>query len=148
MRDARKIGKFIDKQRVSFICSVDENHYPCVKAMLRCRKRVGLREFYFTTNTSSMRVRQYRADPSAGIYFYHKGLIKYEGIMFRGRMEVLTDQASKDMIWRIGDRIFYRGGVTDPDYCVLKFTAENGRYYCDLKTEDIEVEGLDFSYRG
>ena len=140
MPESKKIEKFIDKQKVSFICSIDENRYPCVKAMLKCRKRVGLKEFYFTTNTSSMRVKQYMEDPNASIYFYHKGLIKYEGIMLRGRMEVLTDQDTKDMIWRTGDWIFYRGGVTDPDYCVLKFTAENGRYYCDLKTEDIAVE--------
>lgn len=42
----------------------------------------------------------------------------------------------KNMIWRKGDIVFYKKGVTDPDYCVLKFTAEKGRYYCDLKTEN------------
>ena len=36
--------------------------------------------------------------------------------------------------------MFYKGGVTDPDYCVLKFTAEGGRYYCDLKTESFTIE--------
>lgn len=54
-------------------------------------------------------------------------------------MEVLIDQDIKDMIWRRGDTIFYKKGVTDPDYCVLKFTAKSGRYYCDLKTESFEV---------
>lgn len=24
-------------------------------------------------------------------------------------------------------------GITNPDYCVLKFTVISGRYYCDLK---------------
>ena len=79
-------------------------------------------------------------DPKACIYFYHKGLIKYEGVMLKGTMEVLTDQESKDMIWRKGDTMFYKGGVTDPDYCVLRFNAESGRYYCDLKTESFTVE--------
>ncbi|MCR4642384.1 MAG: pyridoxamine 5'-phosphate oxidase family protein [Lachnospiraceae bacterium] len=81
----------------------------------------------------------YRNDPRACIYFYHKGLIKYTGVMLKGKMEVLTDQETKEMIWRKGDTIFYKGGVTDPDYCVLKFTAESGRYYCDLKTESFRV---------
>ena len=67
-------------------------------------------------------------NPNACIYFYHKGLIKYTGVMLKGRMEVLTDQATKDMIWRRGDTLFYKGGVTGPDYCVLRFTAESGRY--------------------
>lgn len=56
--------------------------------------------------------------------------------MLAGKMEVLTDQETKDMIWRKEDIVFYKKGVTDPDYCVLKFTAEKGRYYCNLKTEN------------
>ena len=135
----KELEKFIDRQNVSFICSVDENNYPNMKAMLKPRKRVGLKEFYFSTNTSSMRVKQFLNNPNASIYFYHKGLIKYTGVMLVGKMEVLTDQESKNMIWRKGDTIFYKGGVTDPDYCVLKFTAQSGRYYCDLKTEDFEI---------
>ena len=138
--DLKEIECFVGKQDVSFVCSVDDDGFPNVKAMLKPRKRNGLKEFWFSTNTSSMRVRQYQDNPKASIYFYHKGLIRYEGVMLKGTMEVLTDQATKDMIWRKGDSVFYKKGVTDPDYCVLKFTAESGRYYKDLKTESFTVE--------
>ena len=114
--DLNKIGEFIDKQKVSFICSVDDAGFPNIKAMLRPRKRNGLKEFYFSTNTSSMRVKQFQNNPKASIYFYHKGLIKYVGIMLVGNMEVLTDQETKNSIWKKGDTIFYKEGVTDPDY--------------------------------
>lgn len=137
--DFKKLEKFIDKQKVSFICSIDDNNYPNMKAMLKPRKRNGLKEFYFSTNTSSLRVNQFVKNSNASIYFYHKGLLKYVGIMLVGKMEILTDQKSKDMIWRRGDTMFYKKGVTDPDYCVLKFTAFSGRYYCDLKTEDFNI---------
>ena len=137
--DKNKIISFIKKQKVGFVCSVDEQGFPNVKAMLKPRKQVGLSEFYFSTNTSSIRVKQYNDNPKASIYFYHKGLIKYEGVMLTGKMEVMTDQQTKDMIWRKGDTMFYKQGVTDPDYCVLKFTAQSGRYYCDLKTESFEL---------
>ena len=136
----QKLEKFIDRQKVSIVASIDEAGFPNLKAMLKPRKHVGLREFYFSTNTSSMRVRQYQSNPKASIYFYHKGLIRYEGVMLIGKMEVLTDQESKNMLWKRGDTMFYKGGVTDPDYCVLKFTAERGRYYCDLKTESFEIK--------
>lgn len=33
------------------------------------------------------------------------------------------------------DRLYYPKGVADPDYCILVFTAREGRYYRDLKTE-------------
>ena len=134
-----KLGKFIDKQGVSFICSVDDEGFPNMKAMLKPRKRTGLREFYFSTNTSSLRVKQFRNNPKASIYFYHKGLFKHVGVMLVGTMEVLTDQESKNSIWKKGDTMFYKGGVTDPDYCVLRFNAEKGRYYCNLKTENFSV---------
>lgn len=118
--DKNKMAKFIKKQNVAFICSVDEEGFPAVKAMLKPRKIDGLRQFYFSTNTSSLRVTQYLNNPNASIYFYHKGLIKYTGIMLKDKMEVLTDQKTKDMIWRKGDTLFYKGGVADPDYCVLQ----------------------------
>ena len=139
MLELDRIEAFIDSRKVSFICSVDEEGFPTVKAMLKPREHNGLREFYFSTNTSSMRIKQFRENQKASIYFYRKGLIKYTGVMLTGKMEVLTDQETKNRIWRKGDTMFYNGGVTDPDYCVLKFTAEKGRYYCDLKTESFEL---------
>ena len=140
--DPDRIAKWIRKQKVAFLCSVDEDGFPNVKAMLKPRKTDGLRQFYFSTNTSSMRVGQYRQNPKASIYFYHKGLIRYTGVMLIGKMEVLTDPETKNLIWRRGDTLFYKGGVTDPDYCVLRFTAESGRYYCDLKTEQFSIDAL------
>lgn len=55
-------------------------------------------------------------------------------------MEVLTDPASKEMIWQEGDTMYYPEGVTDPDYCVLKFTAISGRFYSNFKSESFTVE--------
>lgn len=54
-------------------------------------------------------------------------------------MEVLEDPASKEMIWREGDTIYYSEGVTDPDYCVLKFVAESDSYYANFHSESFEV---------
>ncbi len=138
--DLKRVEKFVAKQKVSLICSVDADGYPNVRAMLKPRKRVGLKEFYFSTNTSSAKVKQYRDDPHASVYFYHKGIVKYTGVMLKGEMEVLTNQATKNLLWRAGDTLFYKQGVTDPDYCVLKFTAKNGKYYSDLKTAEFKIK--------
>ena len=125
MKDAEKtIGNMIDKQTVSFIASIDEDGFPNMKAMLQPRKREGIKIIYFTTNTSSMRVVQYRKNDHASVYFCDRRF--FRGVMLRGTMEVLTDSASKEMIWREGDTMYYPEGVTDPDYCVLKFTAFSG----------------------
>jgi general stress protein 26 len=139
MRDAGKtIGNLIDKASVSIISSIDEDGFPNTKAMLPPRKREDIKHIFFTTNTSSMRVKQYIDNPKACIYFFDKRFFK--GVMLRGVMEVLKDSASKKMIWKAGDEMYYPKGVTDPDYCVLKFTAQNGRYYSNFKSENFEVE--------
>jgi len=132
------IGNLIDKQSVSFIGSVDRDGFPNTKAMLPPRKRESIKTFYFTTNTSSMRVAQYQANPKACIYFCDKRFFK--GVMLKGFIEVLEDEASKEMIWREGDTMYYPKGVTDPDYCVLKFTAQTGRYYENFSSQDFEVK--------
>lgn len=131
------VGNMADKQAIAFIGSVDEVGFPNIKAMLQPRKREGITTFYFTTNTSSMRVAQYEKDNRACIYFCDRRF--FRGVMLRGTMEVLTDSASKEMIWREGDTMYYPGGVTDPDYCVLRFTAFSGRYYHNLHSEEFEV---------
>jgi general stress protein 26 len=139
MRDAvQTIGNLIDKQSISLISSVDGDGIPNTKAMLPPRKREGIKLFWFTTNTSSMRVAQYRANPNACIYFFDKRF--FRGVMLKGTMEVLEDAESKEMIWQKGDTIYYPKGVADPDYCVLKFTAQSGRYYSNFHSEDFGVE--------
>ena len=138
MRDVEQtIGNLIDKQGVAFIGSVDGDGFPNVKAMLPPREREGIREFYFTTNTSSLRVAQYRADSKACIYFCDRRF--FRGVMLKGTMEVLEEPESKEMIWREGDTTYYPEGVSDPDYCVLKFTAVSGRYYANFSSEDFVV---------
>ena len=138
MRDPGKtVGSMADKLKIAFLGSVDGEGFPNVKAMLQPRKREGIKVFYFTTNTSSMRVAQFQANPKACVYFCDQRF--FRGVMLRGTVEVLTDDESKRMIWREGDEVYYAQGVTDPDYCVLKFTAQSGRFYKDFKSESFEV---------
>lgn len=125
------------RRQTALIGSVDGEGYPTMKAMLAPRVREGLRVFYFTTNTSSMRVAQYRRDRRAAVYFCDEQT--FEGLLLRGEMEVLEDAASRRLIWRDGDTEYYPGGVDDPDYCVLRFTARDGRYYADFHSENIVV---------
>ena len=138
MKDVRKtIGNLIDRQSSAFIGSVSAEGFPNVKAMLAPRKRIGLKTMYFTSNTSSMRAAQYRNDPKACVYFCDRRF--FRGVMLTGTMEVLEDSESREMIWQEGDTMYYPLGVTDPDYCVLRFTAESGRYYSNFKSEDFSI---------
>lgn len=142
MKNREQLMDFIRKQKTAFVASVDEDGFPNIKAMFTPRKIEG-NCFYFTTNTSSMRTQQFMKNPKASIYFYKRGRFQYEGIMLTGTMEVLQDAEIKKEIWQTGDTIYYKEGVTDPDYCVLKFTAVKGRRYCALKSESFDLKELE-----
>jgi len=138
MRDSEStIGNLIDKQKTAFLSSVDAEGFPNTKAMLAPRVREGIKVFYFTTNTSSKRVAQFYANSKACIYFADTRF--FRGVMLKGTIEVLTDVESRKKIWQKGDEIYYPLGVTDPDYCVLKFTASSGRFYANFKSKNFNV---------
>ena len=138
MRDLEKtVGSIIDKQKVCYISSVDEDGFPNTKAMLKPRKRNGIKEIFFSTNTSSQKVASFRNNPKACIYFCDSRF--FRGVMLKGMIEVIEDQSIKDMLWQTGDTMYYPKGKTDPDYCVLRLTAISGRYYSNFKSENFEV---------
>lgn len=138
MRDPEKtIGNLIDKAGNAFISYVDGDGFPVTKAMLAPREREGIKTFYFSTNTLSNKVKYLRDNPKCSVYFMDKRF--FRGASLSGTAEVLEDAESKKHIWRTGDTMYYKGGVTDPDYCVLRLTITKGWYYSNFKSEDFEV---------
>jgi general stress protein 26 len=132
------IGNLIDKQSVSFISSVDENGYPNTKAMFPPVKREGIRTFYWHTNSPSMRIKQYRNNPKACIYFYDKRF--FRGVMLKGTMEIVEDTEIKQKLWKDEYSIYYQGGMDGGDFIIIKFTAESGRYYSNFHSEDFTIK--------
>lgn len=132
----REIFDFISKQRTSIISSVGEDGYPATRALIQPVFIDG-NEIYFATYTSSRKVRQYRNDPKACVYFYSKGQ-SFQGVEIKGDMQVLTDQPTKSQFWKPFFSRFYKKGVTDPDYCILKFTGFEAQWFSNFKTETVK----------
>ena len=132
------IGNLIEKQGISFISSVDENGYPNTKAMLPPAKRDGIKTFYWHTNSPSMRIKHYRNNSKACIYFYDKRF--FRGVMLKGTMEVIEDKKIKKEIWSDDFSMYYKDGWDGGDFIIIKFTAESGRYYSNFSSEDFKVE--------
>ena len=138
MRDPEKtIGGTADKAKLAFLSYLDAEGFPTTRAMLPPREREGIRVFWFSTNTSSRKVAAFRDDPRGSIYFVDRRF--FRGVSLSGTVEVLEDPESKLRLWQTGDTLYYPGGVTDPDYCVLRFTAVRGRYYSDFKSQDLLI---------
>lgn len=74
----------------------------------------------------------------ACVYFYEKGR-SFCGVEIKGNMEVLTDQPTKQRFWKPFFTRFYRKGVTDPDYCILKFTGYEAQWFTNQRTETVRL---------
>lgn len=131
------IYEFISRQKNSIISSVDEEGYPAARALIQPVLIDG-NDIYFATYTSSRKVRHYRANPKACVYFYEKGR-SFSGVEIKGEMVVLTDQPTKDRFWKPFFTRFYRKGVTDPDYCILKFTGFEAQWFTNQRTRTIPL---------
>lgn len=131
------IGKLADKPSLALICYIDAQGFPVCRAMLKPRERSGIREFWFTTNTSSNKIACLRENPHGSIYFVDKRF--FRGASLSGTFEVLETPEAKQRIWQTGDTMYYPLGIDDPDYCVLKFTAQQGRYYSNFHSENFTI---------
>lgn len=131
------IIEFISKQRTSIISSVDSEGYPATRALIQPVLIDG-NDIYFATYTSSRKVKHYRENPKACVYFYSKGQT-FQGVEIKGNMQVLTDQVTKSQFWKPFFNKFYRQGVTDPNYCILKFTGFEAQWFSNFRTETVNL---------
>lgn len=79
--------------------TVDENGIPQLKAMIKT-SAIGLKEFWFCSNTSSKRVAQIQKNPDACLYFYDEKT--FEGLMLKGKAEVSYDDAKGNSLQLLG----------------------------------------------
>ncbi|HEX9105833.1 MAG TPA: pyridoxamine 5'-phosphate oxidase family protein [Longimicrobiales bacterium] len=79
---------------------------------------------YFTTSVASDKVRQLRANPAAAAYFCDPAHV--HSAMVTGKAEVLDDPELRRRLWSDLWRIYWTGW-DDPDYIVVRLTAEDVR---------------------
>jgi len=122
----REALSLANRSSIAMLGTNGDNGYPNIKAMLKMENE-DLKTIWFSTNTSSRRVAQLNRDSKACVYFVD--FDQRKGLMLVGNIEVLQDIESKKRLWSEGAERYYPLGVTDPDYSVLRFTAQWGNYY-------------------
>lgn len=134
-----QVKNLVERAKVAYVSSVDENGFPNTKAMLSLQ-RDDLFTHYFSTNLSAKRTQRFMQNPKSCVYFCDQRFFK--GLMLVGNMEVLTDREHKAMLWRKGFEMYYPDGIETQDYCVLKFTANTGNYYHGLANYSFGTDEL------
>ena len=139
MTTKQKAEKLYKKVSTFILTCVGTDGYPLTKAVVPGKHRESISEMYFCTNTSSKFAAEINKNPKASVYFYSRKLI-WKGCMLKGKMEIVSDLTVKEKYWLNKFRNAYpEKSYTDPDFCVLKFVSEAGRFYSWYKVEDFEI---------
>ncbi|MCL2138291.1 MAG: pyridoxamine 5'-phosphate oxidase family protein [Treponema sp.] len=138
MKKIKEKAEKLAERKIAYIGSVSSENAPNIKAML-VAKHDGIKTFYFASNNSAMRTEQFKQNKKACVYM--NGGLFYKGLMLEGTMEIVNDRETKVLVWNKNlQGIYKNGGVDDPDYCVLKFTAKTARLYCKYESKSFEIE--------
>jgi len=147
--EARRLSlETMSMAEAAFLSTIDSEGFPHTRAMVNLRNREkygGLADLFsdheddflvcFSTLTSSNKVRQLRTDPRASVYYCLPS--QWRGLVLRGEIEIVADQAFKESIWQDGWEIYYPGGPTDPEYTILRLFPKDAEYYHALQTAEI-----------
>ena len=72
---------------------------------------------YFSTNASSSKLRGIAANPRGCAYYCHPK--RWRGVALIGDLDVVADAAVRRTLWHDEWKVYYPGGVDDPDNAVL-----------------------------
>lgn len=121
-----KALELLEKCEIISLASIDENGFPRPVPLSKI-KTEGLNTVWFATGTSSEKTKNFEKNNKAGISFYVGG----NSIIETGIVEIVTDSETKNALWQEWFIEHFPKGVTDPEYCILKFTGEKITLWID-----------------
>ena len=108
---------------------IDENGYPSISAISLCNP-VNISEIFFTTTMDSNKAKRLQKNNRASINCH----TSMNNITLVGEAEIFSDQETKSKYWQdwieLGSDV-YPGGVSDPNYCFVRFTTKRVSLWID-----------------
>ncbi|MCL2843037.1 MAG: pyridoxamine 5'-phosphate oxidase family protein [Oscillospiraceae bacterium] len=115
---------------------IDEHGYPSVSAV-SLQNPENISELYLTTTLDSNKAKRLQKNNKASINCY----TSMNNITLVGETEIVSDQETKSKYWQdwvaLGSDV-YPGGVSDPNYCFIRFTTKRVTLW-------IDEEGAEFT---
>lgn len=144
--------QLMETSKAAYLTTIDSEGYPNTRAMLNLRnkeiwpKLVPLFSEHqkdymtiFTTNTSSSKIPQLRANTKASVYYCEPD--SWKGFMINGDIEIVADSELKRNLWHDGWENYYPKGYDDPDHTVLRIFPRLGKGWTGSKSFAFSIEG-------
>ncbi len=119
---------------VATIAKIDDKGYPRASTISNI-KTDGVKTVWFSTGLKSSKVKFFSQNNKASVCYRDGG----NNITLTGTIEVLTDPELKKQLWLDWFINHFPGGVSDPNYCILKFTTSEAVFWIDNKYEEMQV---------
>ena len=137
---------------VAYVTTIGPGGYPYTRAMFNLRNGDQFsgqaRLFaehqddllvFFSTNTSSHKLDQIKADPRVSVYYCSPD--QFHGLMLSGDIGGVDDSALRHTIWNEGWERYYPGGPDDPDHTVLCLRPKRAVGWYKAARFEFELEG-------
>lgn len=121
-----KAEEIVRNAKIATIGKIDDKGYPRT-SMISNIKTEGLNTLWFTTGLTSSKVKFFTQNNKASVC-YTDG---ENNVTLLGIVDILTDPDLKEQLWLDWFIHYFPGGVTDPNYCLLKFTTKEVHYWID-----------------
>jgi general stress protein 26 len=134
------ISKAVDIMKAAetaVIALIDENGFPRAST-ISCIKTEGINHAWFATGLSTGKARCIRLNNKAGLCYCDGN----NNITLMGTIEILTDADIKKGMWVDWFINHFAGGVTDLEYCILKFSTKKVVFWIDSIYKELDINEI------
>lgn len=126
-----KANALIQKCNTATLTSINEKGYPrtCLLSIARAE---GFSDIYFVTSKRSDingKVTHFEKNPKASVCYFLEG----DSVTLIGNAEFVEDRELQEAVWNETDRRFFKKGVDDPKFRLIKFHTVEATFWIDGK---------------
>lgn len=126
-----KANALIEKCDVATLTSVNEKGYPRTY-LLSIAKADGFSDVYFVTSKRSElngKATHFEKNPKASVCYFLGG----DSVTLIGTVEFVTDREVQEAVWKETDRKFFKNGIDDPKFRLIKFHTTEATFWIEGK---------------
>lgn len=145
LKEVKKLClELMESSKAAYLTTINLEGYPITRAMFNLRNKEQFPEFsglfkqlenkfeiYISTNTSSSKTEHIKKNPKISVYYCEPE--DFKGVMFNGDVEIIEDMEIKKQIWLDWWTKYYREGLEDPDYTLLRLKPIEAQFYYKLQ---------------
>lgn len=126
-----KANALIAKCGTATLTSINEKGYPRT-CLLAIAKAEGFSDIYFVTSKRSEingKVTHFEKNPKASVCYFLDG----DSVTLIGNVEFINDRELQAAVWNETDRRFFKKGIDDPKFRLIKFHTIEATFWIEGK---------------